>query len=294
LDLFLNAGGMMKDELRQLYRDQLVFNIKHYQFNDYLYFLDETQEVFGVKKNALTEKEVILLSHLFEPIKEEQPKDDREKLVSFLFGEAMEDLKQSKLKFYLLKVFNHLDLDLQNELDHLLKASYNNEATVIKRDGIIIILTDGSDKLSFVDLLSSIESDFMIKLIGYESEIIEVTPLLPDIFQMSLLSLKQLKYTHDVLISQSRLILHNLLLQLDDHYKKNVKRFILKSYVDDHEMLNLIKVYFENNFNTTVAAKNCYMHRNTVINKLDKFNQETAFNLRHYEDALMVYLAITM
>jgi DNA-binding PucR family transcriptional regulator len=75
---------------------------------------------------------------------------------------------------------------------------------------------------------------------------------------------------------------------IDPSYKKN----ILKKYSDDTEMKNILKVFFECNQNTSEASKRLYMHRNTLIQKLDKFYEETGFNPRKFKDAMIIYKAI--
>ncbi|NMA30857.1 MAG: PucR family transcriptional regulator, partial [Candidatus Methanofastidiosa archaeon] len=54
----------------------------------------------------------------------------------------------------------------------------------------------------------------------------------------------------------------------------------------------ILKVFFECNQNTSEASKRLYMHRNTLIQKLDKFYEETGFNPRRFKDAMIIYKAI--
>ncbi|MGI6781547.1 MAG: helix-turn-helix domain-containing protein [Acholeplasmataceae bacterium] len=72
----------------------------------------------------------------------------------------------------------------------------------------------------------------------------------------------------------------------------NYKKTILKKYYQDVEMKNILKVFFECNQNTSEASKRLYMHRNTLIQKLDKFYEETGFNPRKFKDAMIIYKAI--
>ena len=134
----------------------------------------------------------------------------------------------------------------------------------------------------------------MIKLLGFESDYYEVTPALPSIFQFDLDNIIIEPYQKDIIVSKAQLARRHLIHKMSDTDKNMVKSYMLRSFITDREMLHIIKVYFESNFNTSLAAKVCYMHRNTFLNKLDKFSNETNFNLKNYNDAFMVYLAINL
>lgn len=67
------------------------------------------------------------------------------------------------------------------------------------------------------------------------------------------------------------------------------KQRVLKKYINDFEMLNVLKVFLECNLNTSKASKELFMHRNTLINKLDKFHLETGYDPHDFKDAFILY-----
>lgn len=54
----------------------------------------------------------------------------------------------------------------------------------------------------------------------------------------------------------------------------------------------LIKKLIECDGNITLASKKMYMHRNTLQNRLEKFQQMTQKDIRQFSHRLEVYLAI--
>jgi DNA-binding PucR family transcriptional regulator len=54
-------------------------------------------------------------------------------------------------------------------------------------------------------------------------------------------------------------------------------------------MQESIKIYLESNQNMSLAAKKLYVHRNTLIQRLDKFHQTTGFDVRVFSDAYLIY-----
>lgn len=70
------------------------------------------------------------------------------------------------------------------------------------------------------------------------------------------------------------------------------KKIILKDYIKDSEIENIILTFLECDMNTLKTSKKLYMHRNTLINKLDKFYEKTGFDLRNFKDAYIIYTLI--
>lgn len=65
-----------------------------------------------------------------------------------------------------------------------------------------------------------------------------------------------------------------------------------QKYAQDQMMLETVKTYLDANQNSTLAAKKLYIHRNTLIQRLDKFIQITGFDPKRFKDAFIIYYLI--
>ena len=54
----------------------------------------------------------------------------------------------------------------------------------------------------------------------------------------------------------------------------------------DRETLSTIQCFFENNLNVSETSRTLYMHRNTLMYRLDKIERVTGLNLRKFSDAV--------
>ena len=72
----------------------------------------------------------------------------------------------------------------------------------------------------------------------------------------------------------------------------DLARLVLKKYINDYDTLELLKVFFMNNMNVLKSAKLLYIHRNTLINKLARFKEDTSFDPKEFRDAYIVYSLI--
>lgn len=67
------------------------------------------------------------------------------------------------------------------------------------------------------------------------------------------------------------------------------KKMFLRKYADDALMKETILTYLSQNQNVTAAAKTLYVHRNTLTQRLEKFAEETGFDVRNFMKGLYVY-----
>ncbi len=80
-----------------------------------------------------------------------------------------------------------------------------------------------------------------------------------------------------------------ILKTLLDKVDQEIRRFIFRKYLNDSIMQESIKTYLESNQNMSLASKKMYVHRNTLIQRLDKFYQTTGFDVRLFNDAYLIY-----
>ncbi|HHW68478.1 MAG: carbohydrate diacid regulator [Epulopiscium sp.] len=54
----------------------------------------------------------------------------------------------------------------------------------------------------------------------------------------------------------------------------------------DEEILTTVQKFFENNLNVSETSRQLYIHRNTLVYRLDKLQKMTGLDLRNFEDAI--------
>ena len=60
------------------------------------------------------------------------------------------------------------------------------------------------------------------------------------------------------------------------------------------EMVHTIEVFFENSLNLSEAARKLYIHRNTLVYRLEKVQRLTGFDLRQFDDAVTFKLMMLL
>ncbi|WP_010273041.1 PucR family transcriptional regulator [Paenibacillus senegalensis] len=62
----------------------------------------------------------------------------------------------------------------------------------------------------------------------------------------------------------------------------------------DMDTLTALETFFALDCNVSETAKRLYIHRNTLLYRLDKFKQETGLDVRNFQDAVLVKIALLL
>jgi sugar diacid utilization regulator len=94
-----------------------------------------------------------------------------------------------------------------------------------------------------------------------------------------------------------KLHLERLLYTMDDREKKKFLEQLMKNAEHttlDAEMLTTLHAFFNNDCNISETSKALYIHRNTLLYRLDKFKQATGMDVRNFHDAVLVHMALLL
>ena len=60
----------------------------------------------------------------------------------------------------------------------------------------------------------------------------------------------------------------------------------------DRETLSTIQCFFENNLNVSETSRKMFVHRNTLVYRLDKIKKLTGLDLREFDNAITFKVAL--
>lgn len=67
------------------------------------------------------------------------------------------------------------------------------------------------------------------------------------------------------------------------------QKYLNKSVIsvfEDEELKQSIDAFFDNNLNISETSRNAFMHRNTLLYRIDKIHKITGLNIREFDDAV--------
>ncbi len=120
---------------------------------------------------------------------------------------------------------------------------------------------------------------------------------LPKAYQEALMALDigKVFFTEQTVISYARLGIGRLIYQLPVSLCKVFLDEVLvgKAFSQfDEELMVAVNALFENNLNISETARGLYMHRNTLVYKLEKVQKITGLDVRAFEDAMLFKIAM--
>ena len=101
--------------------------------------------------------------------------------------------------------------------------------------------------------------------------------------------------TEKTIVSYDNLGIARLIYQLpttlcDMFLREIFKRGSIESL--DHETLFTIQKFFENNLNVSETSRKLFVHRNTLVYRLEKIKKLTGLDLREFDDAIVFKVAL--
>lgn len=91
---------------------------------------------------------------------------------------------------------------------------------------------------------------------------------------------------NSIMLFASKYLLFNTFVYTDD-YKNFFANKVVEGLLSDDELVKTAKLFFDNNLNISTASKVGFMHRNTLIYRLDKIKKLIGLDIRNFNDAVV-------
>ena len=82
-------------------------------------------------------------------------------------------------------------------------------------------------------------------------------------------------------------IFNNCSVEFIDKYRKLYNNKHILSVITNDELVQTAQVFLKNSLNITLASKQGYMHRNTLIYRIDKIKRVIGLDIRNFEEAVV-------
>ena len=176
--------------------------------------------------------------------------------------------------------------------------------TAVDESNVVVVkdLTDGSRAKDIEKTADAIDAH--LKKLGIAGSRIAYGTVVGEIKEVSR-SYKEAKMALDVsriffedrtVIAYNELGIGRLIYQLPIPLCKMFIREIFKGlesrHAADQETLATINKFFENSLNVSETSRQLFIHRNTLVYRLDKLQKSTGLDLRVFEDAITFKIAL--
>ncbi|HEY8888997.1 MAG TPA: helix-turn-helix domain-containing protein [Clostridium sp.] len=178
-----------------------------------------------------------------------------------------------------------------HEALNIIKQAYSREnvLSILYNGNILVIGVFENISEHAIGIRESIISNLFCKCYISFSRIVHAKSDLVNIFNECELSMFlgiKFKIKADV-YNYNKLFLERTIYSLDSKYKQNIL-YTYKEKLDalDNETINTIEDFYNSDLNISDSAKNLYIHRNTLLYRLDKIKRETGFDIKDFNQAM--------
>ena len=133
--------------------------------------------------------------------------------------------------------------------------------------------------------------------VGY-GNVINQIPEITDSYQEAKMALEvgRVFFFKEPTISYGKLgigrLIHQLPMSLCDMFIKEVFGNQIPEILDDEESMSTIMNFFSNNLNISETARQLYVHRNTLVYRLERIEKAIGLDIRKFDDAMTFRIAV--
>lgn len=204
---------------------------------------------------------------------------------------------------FIIETKNAKDPAIQETLRNLFTPLTNNFVIEINNYNLILVksikTTDSCIELNSIakTIVDMLNTEAMSKVrVGYSSPIIDLAQLNSAYKEAQLaLDIGTIFYMSKTTLSHSSLGLGRLIYHLPVPLCESFLHEILGEeplVPIDEETLTTINIFFETGLNIAETARRLYIHRNTLIYRLEKLQKLTGLDLRCFDDAVRLKICL--
>lgn len=198
-------------------------------------------------------------------------------------------------------------VEKDNIVTELLKGMFSNQSgdyiTAVDESSVILIKaiepgTSGSDLEAIANtIVAMMNTEAMLNVrVAYGSIVSELKDVSKSYKEAKLaLDVGKIFYAEKSVVAYSTLGIGRLIYQLPINL---CRIFIDEIFADnalmelDDETLITINKFFENNLNVSETSRQLFVHRNTLVYRIEKIQKSTGLDLRNFDDALTFKIAL--
>ncbi|PEY37176.1 Fis family transcriptional regulator [Bacillus cereus] len=258
---------------------------------DYSWFLVEGNKV-GIRKSRLHQRERQLLSSILTPIHTDTFYETEKEKSWHKALYQNKDIPIVSVRF--LHFFTNQPIGEREEFQEALESMFSFTTTTIwetSQTGVLILEENISEYI-LQTALDTLETDFFISLSFFIGRHYTQTNEIARLYQWERKLFSFLSpYLSKKIIHIEHLLPYQLMISLPKEEREKYTNQLLAHISNDKELIDSVKVFFQCNLNVSLAAKQLYLHRNTLQYRIDKFIEKTGINIKTFEGAVAVYMA---
>jgi carbohydrate diacid regulator len=187
----------------------------------------------------------------------------------------------------------------EKELYEIIKNSVNTKNITGYQGNLIILVQEQNIYEACSDLQKNILTELYVETIIIIGDILEQPQQLAKLYDSCVEAslLKQSYGINERLLDYRSMMIYRFIASIDQELKNQIiDRVFSNKFIEflNSEIELTIEEMFKNNLNLTDTSARLYIHRNTLLYRIEKIHKLTGFDLRKFEDSMIFKLAWLM
>lgn len=211
-------------------------------------------------------------------------------------------IKESEWVVFVIETREQKDATLMELVKSIVEPRTKDFVTELDEKSVILvkdvkhIRTEEELEEQARTLVDTIHAEAMVKVrIGFGNRAVRLSDI-PRSYQEAVMSLQvgAVFYGQRDIVSYQRLGIGRLIYQLPQSLCEMFIREVFsgRDLDIDEETLQTVDRFFENDLNISETARQLYIHRNTLVYRLERFEKIVGLDVRKFEDAMTFKLAM--
>lgn len=236
-----------------------------------------------------------LLKYIIESKYKELHTIKEQLLLNIIKGKEVSEESISKNIPYIYNGYNMLVIKVDNsrfDVLNIIKENYKEYKIVgVIHDGLIALI---GKKLNAAKIRSILLDKVLVDITIVYSDVVYSQKDIRSAFHKGkeCLHLKEVFNIKEEILDYNKLLFEKIVYNIIDDLKSELMdKFYDKFNSFDEEIISTIEEFIKCGLNISDAAKGLYIHRNTLIYRLDKIKKETGSDIRNFKEATLFIIA---
>lgn len=210
---------------------------------------------------------------------------------------------ETKRCIFIMETKNEKDAIAMETLKGMFSAQQGDYVTAVDEKNLILIKSieddEGYDDLDQIAkmLVDMMNTEAMIKVrVAYGTIVKDLKEVSKSYKEAKMaLDVGKIFYEEKTIVAYNTLGIGRLIYQLPINLCQIFMKEIFGDNIPDNmddETLTTINKFFENNLNVSETSRQLYVHRNTLVYRIEKLQKATGLDIRVFDDALTFKIAL--
>jgi len=212
-------------------------------------------------------------------------------------------IEQAERVVYVIEIEGRKDTTVMETVKNLFVTKTRDFVTEIDEKSVILVkdcrdMKKDEEEITLANMIvDNMHAEAMVKVrVGYGNRVNNLQDIAKSYQEAKMaLEVGRIFYAEKEIVSYSQLGIGRLIYQLP---MTLCEMFIKEVFVDgipdvfDEETMVTIQKFFENNLNISETARQLYVHRNTLVYRLERLEKIIGLDIRKFDDAMTFKIAL--